>query len=272
MKPSFIIIGGVKCASTSLFRYLIDHPSVLPGAYKEPGFFNNKSLLKAFVRYPKYLTNFPPKKSRDNSLLNWPILDPGGKIIETTFEKERRKGQVYITGEASATYNFAADPSVIKTLLPKVKIIFLLREPTKRFISHWRMFQRFTNEGRSGYNMGELIPSIEQEIKAFNSGLGARLIHQGLYYEIINKWKKHFDSDQFLILKSKDLENPKKALLLMEEVRCFLNLPAYDFSKIVSEKFNVAPKKENDKDAEALLNSFYEESNNLLSEHLNIEL
>jgi hypothetical protein len=39
LRPSFFIIGANKCGTSSLYRYLVDHPSVLPCAEKEPNFF-----------------------------------------------------------------------------------------------------------------------------------------------------------------------------------------------------------------------------------------
>ena len=39
MRPTFFIIGANKCGTSSLYRYLVGHPWVLPCAEKEPNFF-----------------------------------------------------------------------------------------------------------------------------------------------------------------------------------------------------------------------------------------
>ena len=39
LRPSFFIIGERKCGTSSLYRYLIAHPNVLPCQLKEPNFF-----------------------------------------------------------------------------------------------------------------------------------------------------------------------------------------------------------------------------------------
>lgn len=271
MKPHFIIIGGVKCASTSLFRYLIEHPNVLPGSYKEPGFFNNRSWLRAGLRFHKYLNNFPRKSSKETSILNWPTLSPEGKIVETKLEQKRDINRKYVTGEASATYNFSANPRLVKFFLPRVKIIVLLRNPTYRFISHWKMFRRFTEEGRPGYDVGDLVPFIKHEITAYHDNEPTRLIHQGLYHDIVQKWQHHFDENQFLILESQEFSEPDGAAELMNTVTTFLELPEFDYSEIVAEKFNVAPKEENNDEAKKLLDQFYQTSNEQLKLKLGIE-
>lgn len=264
MRPNFIIIGGVKCASTSLFRYLIEHPNILPGHFKEPAFFNGKNRIQATLKIRRYLRNFPKNRSTGNTYLNWPILSSEGKIIETTFEKVRYRNQHYITGEASATYNTTAKPEVIKFLLPKVKIIFILRDPTMRFISHWKMFQRFTEEGRKGYDIGELVPFIKKEITAHQKSKRTRLLHQGLYGEIIQKWQTQFDDNHFLLVESQHLNENLKAQEVMNEVTGFLNIPNFDYSKILAEKFNVAPSELQNEEAVYLLNTFYGEGNQAL--------
>ena len=43
MRPSFFIIGANKCGTSSLYRYLLANPGVLPCAKKEPNFFGQHS-------------------------------------------------------------------------------------------------------------------------------------------------------------------------------------------------------------------------------------
>ena len=40
MVPDFIIIGAQKGGTTSLYRYLIEHPNIAPIYVKEPHFFD----------------------------------------------------------------------------------------------------------------------------------------------------------------------------------------------------------------------------------------
>lgn len=254
-----------------MFRYLIEHPHILPGSYKEPAFFNKRSFLQAWLRFPIYLRNFPVKGEKKTVTLNWAKLSPEGKVIDTVIKQNVTPGIEHVTGEASATYNFAADPAVIKKLLPNVKIIFLVRNPTERFISHYNMFRRFEREGRKGFDVGELIPFVEKEIDHYQRNQPTRLIHQGLYHHLVRNWTKHFDEQQFLLKHNDDLNHPDNALQLLNEVTTFLELPEFDYSSILTKKYNVAPKKEIDRKAASLLNEFYQKPNQLFSRDFQID-
>lgn len=271
MKPSLLIIGGVKCGSTSLFRYLIEHPDILPGKYKEPAFFNEKNLAKAVMRFPKYLQNFPLKNSNEAAILNWPVLTEKGQIKETIFSK-KRSSQNCITLEASATYNYRANPWVVRTVLPNAKIIFLVRNPTERFISHWRMFKRFHQEGRAGYRVGEFVPFVEGEIAAFRNRMPTRILSQGLYYDIICKWEKQFCGEKIRLIESNKLQNTTTAQNTLNQLTEFLQLQPFDFADILSKKFNVAPLVKVEEEAKSLLDSFYQESNEKFKTTTGIDL
>ncbi len=270
MKPSFIIIGGVKCASTSLFRYLIDHPNIIPGSYKEPGFFNGRGLFKSVLTMPNYLKMFPKKHTKNSVKLNWAELTTDGKVVDTKIEKKRLLGQNAITGEATATYNCLAEPSVVKRVLPHVKIIFIVRNPTDRFISHYNMFKRFHSEDRKGYEIDSLVPFVEHEIAAFQAGNKTRIIEQGLYHNLIMRWHKSFDSKHFYLIEFDKLNASDEAKLILNEITEFLDLPHHDYSSITANKYNVAPMKQTDKKAIELLNNFYAESNELLEKDFGI--
>ena len=38
--PDFLIIGGQKCGTTSLYNYLLNHPDIYPSLWKEVNFFD----------------------------------------------------------------------------------------------------------------------------------------------------------------------------------------------------------------------------------------
>lgn len=269
-RPDFIIIGGVKCASSSLFRYLIEHPNILPGKRKEPSYFTNKGLIHSLVRLPEYLKNFPEKSAKFNAHLQWPQLDNNGKVHDVLIEKAKQKNLQYITGEATATYNFSANPTVIKTIFPKMKIIALVRNPTDRFISHYNMFIRFKNEGRAGYDLEDLVPFIKNEIFDFNKKKETRILHQGLYNLHMSKWKNTFGNSQFFLDESSLLLDKNNAIQLLNRLSTFLEIPPYNFEKAVLKKHNVSPITKEDKQARYLLDEFYKEHNLKFFKHFGI--
>ena len=272
LKPHFIIIGGVKCASSSFYRYIVSHPSVLPCSVKETFFFSNRSLLKAILRLPRYLMLFPLKVSEKDVVLEWFKLDNDQRVEECEVVKKRELNKEYITGEATATYNHSANPRVIKMLFPRVKIIALVRNPTDRFISHHKMFVRFHNEGRKGYDVAEILNFVKSEISLFSQGKQTRLLHQGLYNEILSKWEHVFRENQFRIFKSEDLMNVDMANSILNMTTDFLNVKHHDFSKVVSEKFNVAPSSPTNLEVKGLLDEFYAPYNQLFFDNFGINI
>ena len=147
LRPSFCIIGERKCASSSFYRYLIDHPHILPCRLKEPQFFF-KHQTKAEIDMEAYLSLFPSSKYTGDVVLEWPELNQDGILIHERVKYPRDPDIEYITGEASANSFDELDPRVLYKYLPDLHLILLLRNPVERAFSHHRMFLRFQEEGR----------------------------------------------------------------------------------------------------------------------------
>ncbi len=235
MKPSYIIIGGVKCASSSLYRYLNYHPQVLPCKTKEPGYFNNRGLLRLIYGYKGYMNLFP-KLNNKKAVGGWLDLGEDDKMHPSSFTKQIEPGKHYITGEASANTHTLANPKLVKLILPKVKLIMLLRDPSERFISHYKMLQRFHEEGRKGYDLGPLDGFVDREIKAHKNGNKTKIITQGMYMNELPNWEKQFGKN-IKLYKTSDFNSPK-ANEVMNDICAYLDIEAYDFNPILKVKFN----------------------------------
>jgi len=193
--PDFIIIGGAKCGTTSLYSYLGEHPQILLPHKKEIKFFDEKFELGLAW----YLAHFPP--IMDNK--NW------------------------LTGEASPSYLEYSQVAVrMSQLLPQVKLIVLLRNPGERavFLYYYQLPTRKKKEPLAevlGWEMKKLEGLTEGEIME----LGRRYpnnILGSLYYYKIKNWMNVFPREQILILQSEKLyNNPEK---VMEEVYEFLGI------------------------------------------------
>jgi len=268
MKPSFIIIGGVKCASSSLYRYLNDHPNVLPCKTKEPGFFNQRNLFRLLKGYRSYLKLYPTLKN-DQVIGDWLDLGEDDKMHASTFAKKIVKGQNYITGEATANSMVNANPKFVNWFLPNAKLIALFRDPTFRFISHYNMFMRFNKEGRKGYDLGNLESFVDQEIRDYLKGRSTKILEQGLYIKYIPTWEKYF-KNRLLLIPTEDLQGIE-ANNTLNKIARHLNLPYYDFSKISDQKFN-SSKKVEQLDVKVIdkLNEFYNPFNDSFNSRYNI--
>lgn len=138
MSPTFIIAGAQRCATTSLYRMLAQHPQVQPPAFnKGIHYFDTADRFRRGPNF--YLGHFP--------------LSAG----------PHRAGR--ITGEGSPYYLFhPLAISRIATQLPNVKLLVLLRDPVER------AFSAYKQETKRGF---EDLP-FQDALKAED----ARLLHE----------------------------------------------------------------------------------------------
>lgn len=166
--PNLLIIGGMKCGSTSLHAYLDMHPDIQMSDPKELNFFSNDK------NYEKGLS--------------W---------YSTFFEK----GFKY-NGESSVNYSkrhiFSSVPPRIKeTLSENVKLIYIVRDPIDRFQSNFTDSKTY-GDIPSSYSINEFI-----EAKLENNPL----LKTSMYFYQIESFLSHFDLKNMYFLKAEDLKN-----------------------------------------------------------------
>jgi hypothetical protein len=139
--PNFLVIGAPKSGTTSLYEYLKQHPQVFLPDKKEPHFFSFEGRTCGY---------------------NGPGQEHFMKKRVTTFgayqDLYRDTGDAVAIGDASTSYiHIPAAADRIKTYLPDVKMIAMLRHPVDRAFSHYLHHFR---------NGGELLISFEEAIAA----------------------------------------------------------------------------------------------------------
>ena len=216
MLPSFLIIGGAKCGTTSLYAHMIEHPNILPASIKEVNFFQHIRNTKIAF----YSSHFPIKR------------------------------QNLITGEASTAYFIhRLVPKRVHELLPSVKLILLLRDPVERAYSE---FHYMVNLGAQiTDNFEDAIKAELKRIKIENEKPEFTIentsynyfqptfsyLRHGIYANYILNWLKLFPKEQLLILHTKDLYNNLDNILA--KTFEFLNLPKYQIeSRIEKNKID----------------------------------
>lgn len=175
MLPSFLIIGAQRSGTTSLFRYLRQHPDILRPLKKEIDFFDRH--WHRGLQW--YTTHFPL----------------------------RRPGK--ITGEASTNYLFhPACPARVRSLLPGVRLIALLRDPVARAFSHYQHERRGGNESRP---FAEALAADAEAVRDAHCRLAAgeladSWIHRhhsyaerGRYAEQLARWRECFPPEQLYV-------------------------------------------------------------------------
>ena len=248
--PSFLIIGGQRCGTTSLYRYIKQHPSLHPSLFKEVHFFDENY----FNGLGWYRAFFPLKLTMSIS-----------KLLNK---------KAAITGESSPYYLFhPLVPERVKNTLPDVKIIILLRNPVDRAYSHHQ------HETRLGFEKLSFEEAIEKETERL---LGEKekiisnekyysynhnhysYLSRGIYIDQINEWMKYFSREQMLIINSEDFfSDPKKTVNLVFD---FLGIKKYDINNVeIHNRGNYSPIKPEIKDK---LDKYFEKSNKKLYEFI----
>jgi len=181
--PNFIIIGAAKSATTTLTTILPRHPDIFLCRPKEPKFFG-RNYDKGWAWYHK-------------------IFSPGEGYA--------------CRGEASTMYSshigsFRYTPRLMHRYLPHVKIIYIVRHPLERLVSHWRHLK-----GRNP----EFV-SFERVLS--NGSAKERLIGCSSYYARIQEFRKFFPDDQIHCLTFEDLVLDPPAVLV--ELLNFLGVSA----------------------------------------------
>ena len=123
--PSFLIIGAMKCGSTSLFDQINQHPLCLAPINKELQFFQYPELDEQW-----YLNHFPRVNPQAG----------------------------FFTGEASPGYFGQDIVDRVKKLLPEVKLLLIKRDPVERAISHFRHNVR---QGTSKGSVTQILSNID---------------------------------------------------------------------------------------------------------------
>jgi hypothetical protein len=189
----FIIIGAQKSGTTSLFKYLIEHPQIYMPSDKETNFFQKERFYKREV----------------------------GWFLEEFF-KDAPEDKLW----AEASPNYMTSPLVPKRIakhFPDIKLIAILRDPIERAYSHYKMNFRRRIESRSFEEV------IQQQLKK-DALEQARVrpnqrdccIVWGEYGRILGQYLDYFSLSQLLILFTRDLADTPENV--MREIYSFLRI------------------------------------------------
>lgn len=167
--PTFLVIGAMKAGTTSLHRYLAAHPDI-------------------FMSEPKELDFFVEEKT-------WPL---GWEWYCSHFEPGR---QVIARGESSTSYSkhprFPGVPERIATTLPDVRLVYLLRDPVERILSH--VLHTWGTRG--------VVGILERDVQ------DAHVMSCSRYALQLEQYLAWFSPDQLLVVFSDDLRHDRTQTL-----------------------------------------------------------
>jgi hypothetical protein len=209
--PSFVILGAQRSGTTTLYRYLNQHPLVLPAFQQEVHFFDD-NFAKGLAWYRAH---FALSLHRD-------LL-------------ARIHGSSPVTGEASGYY--LLHPHAVRRIseaLPEAKLIVLLRNPIERAWAHYH--QRVGKDETLSFEEAirtesERIGGEREKMLVDESYVSRKYqrfsyLTRGLYAPQISAVRARFRQGQLLILRSEDLlfEAP---MAVVERAAAFLGLPRF---------------------------------------------
>jgi hypothetical protein len=124
MLPNLVVIGAMKCATTSLHHYLGLHPEIAMSGERGLNFFLEENQGRGEAWYAKQFDG--PEK---------------------------------IHGDTSPRYaNYPLNPGVperMYALLPEARLVYIVRDPVERIVSH------YTHYVAAGYEDRDLVDALE---------------------------------------------------------------------------------------------------------------
>ena len=173
----FMVVGGQKCGTSALHRFLSQHPEVGMAKRKELHVFDDLDLSRR----------------------------PRPQEIDERYRPHFETCQdAKVRGEATPIYLYwPGVPQALADYNPKLKVIVLIRDPVARAISHYRM-----EAGRGDETLPLWLALLLEPIR-LRCGERSRRHHsyraRGLFSLQLQALQRCFDSQQLLVLRTEDL-------------------------------------------------------------------
>jgi hypothetical protein len=232
------IIGAAKCATTSLWYYLSQHPEVFGHPLKETKFFYRAE-----------------SDSLSGAQIHRAYLD----IYEQTNDPKLARAKTLLEATPGNFFNPKAARR-IAAACPEAKLLIIVRDPVRRAFSEWQMRHRsdpeeppielFTEDverdiARLNKSRHQGVLDWDQYLAGFDlddpKGRASMqpLIGRGMYLDQLHMWLKYFRRDQFFFLHIADL---KKEVIRthLKDMATFLDIdPCYEWpDEVLDEKMN----------------------------------
>jgi Sulfotransferase domain len=160
--PNLIIIGGLKCGTTSIHHYLGLHPEIQMSKPKELNFFVTE--------------------------LNWDLgLDWYASRFDDRFP---------VRGESSPHYTnlprYEGVAERIRTHCPDAKLIYMVRDPIKRILSHW------VHATGAGYETRDMVEVLSDPNNQY--------VNRSRYWMQLQPYLQRFDHENITVITQEELQ------------------------------------------------------------------
>ncbi|MCA0995108.1 sulfotransferase family protein [Alloyangia pacifica] len=205
--PNLFLIGAGKCGTTSLHAYLSQHPDITGSTEKEPSFFVENEEL----RERQLMESMRPEATDLDAYL--------GLFAHGPHAKYRM--------EASPSYSsypvFSGIPERIAAASPDAHIIYMVRNPVDRAISHYWQDRKILKENRTALE----ALSDPENIYTYTSD----------YKRQLDRFRPYFDKIQ--IITSEDLRNRPQEVL--SGIYARLDLKTFEIDESELRERNTTP-------------------------------
>lgn len=215
--PNFLVIGAAKAGTTSLYRYLKQHPQIFMSPHKEPRFFALEGQSLDF-KGPGDMTRFN--------------FCTDITAYQSLFERVTNEQAI---GEVSPWYLYVPQSvERIKHHIPNAKLIAILRDPVDRAYSNYLHALREELEP-----LDDFESAMEAEAERIEQNWSYRWHYKqkGFYYPQIKRYLDVFDKEQLRVYLFEDFKSDPSGVL--RDIFDFLGVDE-GFTVDTSEKFNVA--------------------------------
>jgi|TARA_B100000530_G_scaffold317101_1_gene247900 hypothetical protein len=207
--PDFLVIGGKRCGTTTLFEFLRQHQMIAEPVIDHMGFFDDNYSIG--INY--YKSFFPIKTEETAKKLDYDVTT---SYLTSPFVAER-----------------------VAKEIPNVKIIVLLRNPTSRAWSDYNASQKkdASEEEFQTYIDDELqeleASDFEEKVSKNDYNMSepfSNFIKKGLYSVYLKKWLKLFPRKNFLFISTESFSNDENKVF--KQIFDFLGLSNFEIHKL----------------------------------------
>ena len=197
--PNFLIVGAMKCGTTSLYYHLKQHPEIYMSPIKAPDFF----------AWEGWRLDFNGPEGRE--VINRRIRLTSVTDIEKYRALFRGVSDEKVIGEASPSYLYSLEaPSRIRHYIPEAKLIAVLRNPVDRAYSAYLQLVRLVREPLDDF--AQALRAEEERIQD-NWEWIWHYKNMGFYYTQLKRYYEIFEPEQIRVYLHEDLENEPISVL-----------------------------------------------------------
>ena len=215
LKHQYLIIGGApKAGTTSLYKWLTDHPQVCGSSLKETRFFLD-------VDYP-----LPSIRRFDGTNL---------KEYDILFKHCQDDGQL-LRVEATPDYLYAKTALHVAELMPNAKIVFILRDPVERMVS-WYKYARQRGLIRKSMTFEDYIMEQVRRKARLDTPIHLRALDQCRYEKYLPAFREAF-GERCMVVDFKEIKVDPRGV--MTKICAFAGLDEYYYNTYTFRAENVS--------------------------------